>query len=95
MEYEIDRDKVEKEGKYAYEDIMQLLDLLAEKNNLRKERQGKIVGPGTDKDYAHMGKTYLCLRKADWFLPYISKWIMCIGDEYDDIYADYLATGVA
>jgi hypothetical protein len=95
MEYEIDRKKVENAGQYLYESIVKALKENIDIHHLVEEKEGVIVGTGTRHDFACLGKLYLYLEGEEWFVPYLSKWLLYVGEEVDNLLEDYKGESVA
>jgi hypothetical protein len=85
MEYEVDRKKIELEEKYSYEDVIKAIGTFAEKNNYIRESDSRIIGKGTNEDYANLGIIFLGLRKAEWCMTYVIRWTLFDGRAEEDI----------
>lgn len=66
----IDKDKVHKEGRYSFDEMMKTLDIMATKCELSKDSDGWYVGTGESANAFVMA-----LLNAKWFLDNCQEWL--------------------
>lgn len=89
MEISLDENKIEQEGIYEPAEIKKQIDSLFEAYHLAKVSEGVYVGTGNKDDFAHFGSTILHLKKQDWFILYVNKWMWNIDGTVEDIADHY------
>lgn len=90
MEIAIDDKKIVNDNRYNPSDVHNELERTLQFYHLKKESDGVYVGNGTQHDFAFFGKAILDLKKQDWFLPYVSKWLFYSGNSVEDVAEHYL-----
>lgn len=90
MEVQMDEKKIMNSGEYSIEQINTMVSEVARKKGITKQnKNGFFIGNGNDKDFSNFGLIVLYLKDQEWFLPFVKKWILYIGDEVDDLAKHY------
>ena len=75
----LDREKIEKDGKYTVEEVWNMVTKEFEGYPFKQEEQedGGIlyVGQGEQSSFSGCNCAYVGLRHEEWFARYVSKWI--------------------
>ena len=75
----LDREKIEKDGKYTVEEVWQMVNEITGKYDFKQEKQenGAIlyVGQGEQSSFDGCGCSYVILSESEWFARYVSEWI--------------------
>ncbi|MEG2814018.1 MAG: hypothetical protein RSA79_05390 [Oscillospiraceae bacterium] len=82
VEIVMDEEKILAEGKYSLEDIYFTIDKAYAQKNLKKTDKGIYVGSG--KDFCSFWNIILGLKKQDWFMSNVKKWLWYNSDDSDD-----------
>lgn len=87
MEIQIE---VNKNSRYTADQIKDRIDEVAKERGItRKDNRGCFLGNNDKRDYSNFGKIVLQLKKQDWFLPFVKKWVLYVDDERDDLAKHY------
>ena len=83
----LDREKIEKDGKYTVEEVWQMVNDVTGKYEFKQEKQenGGIlyVGQGEQSSFDACSCSYVILSECEWFARYVSEWIWYESDDYD------------
>ena len=76
----LDREKIEKDGKYTVEEVWNMVNDVTGKYEFKQEKQedGAIlyVGQGEQSSFDGCGCSYVILSESEWFARYVSEWIL-------------------
>ena len=83
----LDREKIEKDGKYTVEEVWNMVNEITGKYEFKQEEQedGAIlyVGQGEQSSFDGCGCSYVILSESEWFARYVSEWILYESDDDD------------
>lgn len=94
MRIRLDEEKIKKEGKYNYDNMIMLLDETFEEMELYRIHDYSDIltygGLDNPNDYAHFGSMYNSLKKRKWFMNNVLLWelhkpVDFFGAEYTSI----------
>lgn len=87
IEVEFNKNKVASHGSIPLHELRSRVDSIMQKQHLINAGDGLYCSPGMPQDFAYCGNAILELKKADWFMPYISKWLWHTDKGCEDIAA--------
>ena len=84
----LDREKIEKDGKYTVEEVWNMVNEITGKYEFKQEEQedGGIlyVGQGEQSSFDACSCSFIFLRHKEWFARYVSEWIWYETFPYDE-----------
>ena len=73
---------------YDVAEAYNYLDNLFESLNIIKTGQGIFEGKGTPQDFGNFGGSVLILKRQNWFIPFVNKWLLHTDTGIEDL-AEY------
>lgn len=90
MEIQMNEKKIEQISSYTKEQVYDMIDFVASSKGIaKKDHQGVFIGNNDSQDFANFGKIVLYLKEQEWFLPFVEKWYLYVGDEKDNLAKHY------
>lgn len=89
IEFEFDIELITADGLYNIDDFTRCTDVVFERYNLKKLEDGIYEGVRSEPDFAYFGKVILKLKKEDWFMRYVSKWLFHTDSSVEDVLHHY------
>ncbi len=84
-EVQFDNEKIIRDDIYTPESVRQATDeMFVDKFDLVKGENGFYLEKGNDNDFVHFWSAILSLKRLDWFMDYVSRWIWYNSDNSDD-----------
>lgn len=88
LEIKLDDEKILKESVYQLDGVYQTIENVFEKSRLPGEKgeDGTMVfyGTGNIRDFASFGKIITWLKKKEWFINNVTKWVWYNSDNGRD-----------
>lgn len=83
IEIIMDEEKIKKQSNYDIKDIYNAIDDVFKRYDLVKAEKGFYLPKGTKNDFANFWSAIFSLKKQQWFLPFVQKWIWyeCLDDK--------------
>ena len=84
-EFKLNENRINADGRYSPVSVYDAVDKAFMRHRFRKEilSDGTICfyGNGLSTDYGAFGSLITSLRKKDWFMPYLDKWLWYNSDD--------------
>ena len=76
-----DEDKIIRDGEYTLESIQKATDDVFSTYHIKKDVDGLYVTSGADEDYVSFMGIIISLKRQQWFLDNISKWMLYVDED--------------
>jgi hypothetical protein len=85
MQIQMDKKKIEKDGRYSMSKISGTLDdYLVNQLHFAKGKNGFYMGTGSPDDFGNFGLAMVTLGKKGWFMDNVKTWLYFNSDDSDD-----------
>lgn len=76
-----DKDKILRDGEYSLDSIQKATDHVFAARYIEKDSNGLYVTSGADEDYVSFMSIIISLKRQQWFLNNLSKWLLYVDED--------------